>query len=108
MEILVHFNDSFEAHWCVLEHGVVVFVNFDLIIAEEQTELWDPTCLENGRKSRQPKGAVGRGKLDEKIHFLHLVLHLRKNINLVRQGVSDICSGSVYNVLQGIAVEAVR
>lgn len=27
LEVLVHFNDSFEAHWCVLEHGVVVFVN---------------------------------------------------------------------------------
>lgn len=108
LEILVHFNDSFEAHWCVLEHGVVVFVNFDLIIAEKQTEPWDPACLENGRKSRQPKGAVGRGKLDEKIHFLHLVLHLRKNINLVRQGVSGICSGSMYNILQGISVEAVR
>lgn len=27
LEILVHFNDTFEAHCCVLEHGVVVFVN---------------------------------------------------------------------------------
>lgn len=27
LEIVVHVNDSLEAHWCVLEHGVVVFVN---------------------------------------------------------------------------------